>query len=267
MNIVCFGAHPDDGDIFAGGTCIKWAAQGHRVLVMSLTNGDKGHHKLGGAELAAMRRSEVEEAARRGGYDCAVLDIPDGELVPSLALRETIVARLRKFEADIVLCHRPNDYHPDHRYAGLAVQDAAYMVIVPKFCPDVPALRKNPVFLYLWDEFKKPYAFQPDVVVEVDSVMARKWQLLDAMESQMYEWLPWVDGVLDSVPSEPDERRQWLRTTWTAFLKRPAASSQEAIKRWYGETQAAGIQFVEAFEICEYGRQPSEEELRELFPF
>lgn len=267
MNIVCIGAHPDDCEVFAGGTGVKWARLGHRVLFVSLTNGDVGHHEMAGGTLARRRAAEAHLAAERAGVLDLVLDIHDGELEPSLSLRKRVVEIIREFDANIVLTHRPNDYHPDHRYTSMVVQDAAFMVTVPHFCPAVPALRKNPVFLFLMDSFTKPTPFEPDVAIDVTGVMDVKWAMLDAMESQMYEWLPWLEGTLDSVPRDKAQRLDWLRRTWEPFFLQPAQMARAAIDRWYGPDKAEAVRYVEPFEICEYGHQPSDEEISRLFPF
>src|SRR5438093_2882671 len=203
LRIIAFGAHPDDCDQKAGGTAAKWAAQGHQVKFVAVTNGDAGHQTEGGGALARRRRAEAAEAARRFGiveYD--TLDNHDGQLVPSVDVREQVIRKIRQWRADIVLAPRPNDYHPDHRYTGVLVQDAAYMVVVPNVTPDTPPLRKNPVFLYYEDRFQKPAPFRPDVVIAIDDVWDKKVAGLDAHVSQVYEWLPWVDGKLDSVPKD-----------------------------------------------------------------
>ncbi|MCX5758826.1 MAG: PIG-L family deacetylase [Candidatus Hydrogenedentes bacterium] len=267
MNIVVVGAHPDDSEVFAGGACVKWARLGHRVLMVSLTNGDVGHHEMAGGPLAKRRADEARLSAERAGVRDLVLDYHDGELEPTLPLRKRVVEILRECEADIVLTHRPNDYHPDHRYTSVVVQDAAFMVTVPHFCPSVPALRKNPVFLYLMDSFQKPTPFRPDIAVDVTGVMDTKWSMLDAMESQMYEWLPWLDGTLHTVPSGAAARRSWLERTWAPFFEEPARQGREALEKWYGKAVAAKARYAELFEICEYGHQPSDEEIRRLFPF
>ena len=170
---------------------------------MSVTNGDIGHHQLAGAILARRRTAEVKKCAEILGIETEVLDIHDGELMPTLENRRTITRKIREWQADVVISPRPNDYHPDHRYTAILVQDAAFMVIVPSFCPDVPALRKNPVFLYCQDSFKKPNPFEPDVVVPIDSVIDQKVACIDALESQFYEWNPWLFGYLlnQSVPA------------------------------------------------------------------
>lgn len=267
MNVVCIGAHPDDCEVHAGGTCIKWARHGARVVMVSLTNGDIGHFSMSGGGLARRRAAEASLAAERGGCRDMVLGHHDGELQPTLELRRQIVRIIREAKADVVLTHRPNDYHPDHRYASMAVQDSAFMVTVPHFCPEVPHLERNPVFLYMMDSFRKPTPFQPDIAVDVSDVMDTKWEMLDAMESQMYEWLPWLRGMLDEVPHEHAERRAWLKKTWDSYFLAPADAARAALGRWYGTRRAKTIQYAELFEICEYGHQPSPEEIVHLFPF
>jgi len=267
MNIVCISAHPDDCEVYAGGVSVKWARLGHRVLLVSLTNGDVGHHAMAGGPLARRRAAEACLAAERAGALSLVLDIHDGELEPTLELRKRVVRIIRENEANIVLTHRPNDYHPDHRYTSTVVQDAAFMVTVPHFCPSAPALRKNPVFVFLMDTFKTPAPFRADVAVDVTDVMDVKWSMLDAMESQMYEWLPWLDGTLETVPKEEGARLEWLKRTWNPFFLQPAQIARKAVEKWYGPDRVKTARYVEPFEICEYGHQPSEEEIAVLFPF
>ena len=263
LHVIAFGAHPDDCDIRAAGTAAKFRALGAQVKFVSVTNGDAGHQSMGGGMLAKRRRAEAEESGRRLGITYEVLDNHDGELLPTLAVREQIIRRIRQWNADFVLAPRPNDYHPDHRYTGVLVQDAAYMVVVPNICPDTPALRKNPVFLYYEDRFQKPAPFRPDVAIGIDDVFDLKVSALDAHVSQVYEWLPWVDGKLDTVPKDPAERKRWLAASYTRELD-PAV--RRALVKWYGPERGAKIVHAEAFEVCEYGRQPSEEDLRQLFP-
>ena len=175
LRVIVFGAHPDDCDMDAGGTAALWAAKGHQVKCVSVTNGDAGHQSEGGGALARRRRAEAQEAGRRLGIaEYEVLDNHDGELEPTLAVRQEVIRRIRRWNADVVIAPRPNDYHPDHRYTGVLVQDTAYMVMVPNVCPDTPPLRKNPVFLYSQDHFQRPNPFRPDVAVAIDSVIERR---------------------------------------------------------------------------------------------
>src|ERR1700704_2176760 len=187
VRVIAFGAHPDDCDLGAGGLAAKYARLGFKVKFVSLTNGDAGHQTQGGEELAKRRRAEAQEAGRRIGIEYEVLDNHDGKLLPTLDVREQVIREIRQWKADVVIGPRPNDYHPDHRYTGVLVQDAAYMVTVPFFCPDVPALKKNPAFFYFPDHFQKPNPFKPDVIVSVDEAMEKKLDALAVMESQFYE--------------------------------------------------------------------------------
>ena len=264
LNVIAFGAHPDDCDIRAGGTAAKYAALGHRVRFVAVTNGDAGHQTEGGGALAARRRAEAQEAGRRIGIEYVVLDNHDGELLPSVDVREQIIRQIRQWNADLVLAPRPNDYHPDHRYTGVLVQDAAYMVVVPNIATDTPALRKNPVFMYFQDGFQRPNPFSPDVAVSIDDVIDKKIDMLDAHVSQMYEWLPWVAGDLESVPKGAAERKKWLRD---ARAGQPTPAVRAALAKWYGPENAKAVRHAEAFEICEYGTRPDEALIRKLFPF
>lgn len=264
LRIIAIGAHPDDCDIKSAGTAIKFAKAGHMVKFLSVTNGDAGHQSIGGGMLAKRRYAETQESMRRSGIaEYQVLDNHDGELTPNVEVRKQVIAAIRKWNADIVLSPRPNDYHPDHRYTGVLVQDAAYMVVVPNVVPDVPPLKKNPIFVYYQDQFQKPAPFRPDVAVSIDDVWETKLNVLDAHTSQFYEWLPWVDGTLDKVPADKAERKQWL----SHWRSRPhTAAVRDALNLRYGAGAADKIKQVETFELCEYGRQPSLDELRSIFP-
>jgi LmbE family N-acetylglucosaminyl deacetylase len=263
VRVIAFGAHPDDCDIRAAGTAALFHAAGAAVKFVSVTNGDAGHQTLHGVPLAARRLAEAKESARRLGIEYEVLDNHDGELLPTLEVRRQIIRLIRQWNADIVLAPRPNDYHPDHRYTGVLVQDAAYMVVVPNLLPEVPALRKNPVFLYYEDTFQRPNPFRPDIAVDIDSVIDKKIDALDSHVSQFYEWLPWVDGKLADVPANPAERKAWLKRARTRAINPQVRAS---LIKWYGSQKGNAAKYYEAFEICEYGVQPDEARIRQLFP-
>ena len=265
VRVIAFGAHPDDCDLGAGGLAAKYAALGLKVKFVSLTNGDAGHQTQGGEALAKRRRAEAQEAGRRIGIEYEVLDNHDGKLLPTLDVREQVIREIRQWKADVVIGPRPNDYHPDHRYTGVLVQDASYMVSVPNIVKDTPPLLRNPVFLYYSDRFTRPQPFRPDIVVSIDDVFQKKIDMLDAHVSQFYEWLPWTAGNLDQVPKDAIERKKWLAAQ-PMVVRKAAPEWQVTLEKRYG-TEGTSIQHVEAFEITEYGRQPSEEEIRRLFPF
>ncbi len=263
LRIIMIGAHPDDCDQDAGGTAILLSSMGHAVKFVSVTNGDAGHQSQGGGILAKRRTAEAQEAGRRFGVTYDVLDNHDGELLPSLEVRLQIIRKIREWNADIVVAPRPNDYHPDHRYTGVLVQDAAYMVAVPNVAADTPPLKKNPVFLYFQDFFERPNPFRPDIAVDITPVFDQKINGLDAHTSQVYEWLPWIGGYIDQVPQNAADRKKWLMTNRMIKITPEVRKSLEA---WYGKEKAVQIKHAEAFEICEYGARPSEDDIRRLFP-
>jgi LmbE family N-acetylglucosaminyl deacetylase len=264
LRVLAIGAHPDDCDIKFGGTAALFAQMGHVVKFLSVTNGDAGHHEMGGGPLARRRFLETQESLKRLGIEeYQVLDNHDGELTPSIEIRRQIIRAIREWKADIVITHRTNDYHPDHRNTGILVQDAAYMVVVPNVVSGTPALVKNPVFLYYSDNFQQPNKFTPDIVVDIDSTYEKKIDGMDAHVSQFYEWLAFVDGRLAEVPKDPKARREWLKS------RRPFGISPVAravAEKWYGREHAARIKYAESFEIGEYGRRPGDEEIKRLFP-
>ncbi|MHC4425385.1 MAG: PIG-L deacetylase family protein [Planctomycetota bacterium] len=269
LRIIAFGAHPDDCEIRAGGSAAMWVAQGHHVKFISTTNGDIGHWKMAGGPLAKRRTKEVEEAAEILGIETQVLDIHDGELMPTLENRKTFVRLIREWKADIVLAPRTNDYHPDHRYTGVLVQDAAYMVICPFICPDVPHLKTNPVFLYFSDRFQKPNPFEPSLVVAIDEVIEKKLDAMATLESQFVEG--GVSGHEGLIPKNEAERaaaRRRVRERFRGRFESTANKYREKLIELYGEDKGKKVRYAEAFEVCEYGRRPSANELKtKLFPF
>jgi N-acetylglucosamine malate deacetylase 1 len=268
LRIVVFGAHPDDAELRAGGVGALWAAAGHHVQLVSVTNGDIGHFAIAGGPLAQRRTAEVRAASKILGTTSLVLDNHDGELMPTLENRRLLTGVIRRWNADIVISHRPNDYHPDHRYVGVLVQDCAYMVGVPFFCPDVPPLAKNPVFLYSQDGFQRPNPFRADIVVAIDRVIEKKLDALVGLESQFVE-----GGALGkpnpalSDPAGHEKRRQEVRTAFRRRCAATASQYREKLIAAYGPEAGRQVQYAEAFEICEYGRQPTAQEIRRLFPF
>lgn len=263
LRIIMIGAHPDDCDIKGGGTAALFAKMGHAVKFVSVTNGDAGHQNEGGGMLAKRRMAETQEVARLLGITYEVLDHHDGELLPTLPIRLEIIRKIRDWNADVVIAPRPNDYHPDHRYTGILVQDAAYMVGVPNVAADTPPLRKNPVFLYFQDHFQKPNPFQPEIAIDITETFDQKIDALNAHESQVYEWLPWIGGYADQVPENKADRKEWLAKQ---RMMKITPEVRDALEKWYGKEQAAQVKHAEAFEICEYGTQPSDEEIGRLFP-
>ena len=265
IKVIAFGAHPDDCDFRAGGTAILFAQMGHRVKLVSMTDGSKGHHILTTAQTDSAHKAEMKSVAELIGVEYICLDYPDGELTPTVDKRLEVIRLICDWEADIVITHRPNDYHPDHRYTSAIVQDAAYMISVPRMVPEGKPLLKAPVFLYLPDRFTKPTPFSPDIVIDITPVAEKKIDIFDAHPSQVYGWMPWNGGYEDKVPEDPADRRQYIDDY---FMNRfgDMAYYREAALKWYSPEQLANSRYAEAFEICEYGHIPTRDEIKQLFP-
>jgi|SwirhisoilCB2_FD_contig_51_4653195_length_1046_multi_2_in_0_out_0_1 LmbE family N-acetylglucosaminyl deacetylase len=268
LNIIVFGAHPDDAEYRGAGVAMKWAKLGHHVKFVSATNGDIGHWQMAGGPLALRRKNEVLAVARKLGVTTDVLDIHDGEILPTLENRRTFTRLIREWNADIVIANRPNDYHPDHRYTSILVQDSAYMVGVPFFVSSVPPLKRNPVFLYTSDRFQRPNPFRADIAVGIDDVIEPTLDALLLMESQLQEG--GADGHAGLYPDDEagrQRRRQEVRATLARRYAAQADNSRDTLAKFYGPERARAVHYAQAFEICEYGRQPSQDEVKQMFPF
>lgn len=264
LHVIIIGAHPDDPDE-AGGTAYKWAKLGYDVLMVSLTNGDAGHQSIKAQELAKIRREEARKAGAVIGVRYITLDNHDGQLMPTYENRLQVIKLIREQKADLVIYPRPYDYHPDHRYTGVLVNDAAYMVTVPAILPEVPFLPKNPVFLYTCDGFTHPEPFKADVCVDIDDVIEKKMDMYHQHKSQFYEWIPFNEGILDQVPASDTDRRAWLgkerKSLWDA---EPFRSKLIEI---YGVERGSKIKYCEAFQDSEYGTRLTKENISYYFPF
>ncbi len=263
LRVMCFGAHPDDCDLRCGGMAMMYRALGHQVKFVSVTNGDTGHHEMGGGPLARRRYAETQASAAVADIEYEVLDIHNGELQPDLPTRKMIVRAIREFQPDLVICHRANDYHPDHRAVGVLVQDAIFQVTLPNFLPLTPELDGSPVLGYAYDYFTDPTPYIPTVAIDTDEVFERKIDMVHCHESQMYEWL--ARGV--EVPEGDEERRAWLAERQYARFGEVANRFRDCLVKWYGEERGNTIRTAETVMISEYGRRVPEDEMRTYFPF
>lgn len=274
LKIMMIGAHPDDCDFRCGGLALKYARAGHKVKFLAMCNGDGGHHVMPPKKIAARRRQESLSVARFAGIEYDVWeDSSDCVLTADLNARARLVRDIRNFAPDLIFCSRPNDYHADHRNASLLVQDASYLLVVPHYCPDAPAMKQTPPILYFYDHFQNP-PFKADVAISIDDVIDDKFKMLSLHESQVYEWLPYTKGTLDSVPEGEEARLNWLHEPRIprdgtpldeAIVNRnliavqceyreakPAAVHRNKLIERYGEA-GKNVLFAEVFGICEYG--------------
>lgn len=280
LKVMMIGAHPDDCDFLCGGLALKYSRAGHKVKFLSMCNGDGGHHVLSPEEIRIRRRKESLAVAKFAGIEYDVWDDShDCELIADLDSRARLVRDIRRFAPDIIFCHRPNDYHADHRNSSILVQDASYLLIVPHYCPDVPAMKKMPVIMYFIDYFQNP-PFKGDVPVSIDDVIEDKFKLLALHESQVYEWLPYTQGILDTVPESAEERFEWLhqpriprdgtpideKILFSPIsghqneyrYAKPAVLYRDKLIERYGE-KGKNVLFAEVFGLCEYGSPLNDE--------
>ena len=266
LRIIAFGAHPDDAELKASGVAAQWAAQGHKVKFVAMTNGDVGHFEMAGGPLAKRRKAEVAECARILGIETEVLDIHDGELTPTLENRKTVARLIREWQADIVMGHRPYDYHPDHRYTGVLLDDSAVVVVAPFFVPDTPATPRNPVYMYYSDGFQQPTPFNPTVVVSIDDVAEKKWRCVSAMPSQFGDKDSWQGRTLPNIPAGDREREAHLLNIVKSRNEAVANQYRDRLIAAYGKERGEKVKYAEAFQISQYGRQASADELKGMFP-
>jgi len=266
LRIIAFGAHPDDAELKFAGTATLFAAQGAKVKLVALTNGDVGHFSQAGGPLAQRRKAEVEACHKMLGVDTDVLDIHDGELMPDLETRKKVANLIREWQADIVLSHRPWDYHPDHRAVGKLAEDAAVVVAAPYFAPYTPPTKGNPIFLFYSDQFKKPYPFDPILAVGFDEVAQKKWDCISALPSQFGDADSWQARYGRNVPTDEAGRKAYLIEGVKQRSADVANQYRNLLVQLYGEQRGRAIKYAEAFELNQYGANATQDQLKGMFP-
>ncbi len=267
LRLLILGAHPDDAEFHAGGLAAIYREAGNVVKMVSVTDGGAGHFRISGPELTEIRRAEARAAGAVIGATYEVWDFPDGRLQATIEVRERIIRELRTFRPDLVLTHRQNDYHPDHRAVGQAVQDASYLVTVPPICPDVPILRRDPVVGYLPDLFTRPAPIRGDVVVDVTDRLETIVRMMAAHRSQFFEWLPYNDNRQDEVPESEADKVAWLRRRYETKIAPYAQRYRGELVAEYGAQAGLSIAWCEVFEISEYATPLDSAARRRLFWF
>jgi N-acetylglucosamine malate deacetylase 1 len=266
LRVIAFGAHPDDAELKFAGTGALFAAQGAKVKLVALTNGDVGHFSMAGGPLAQRRKAEVEACHKMLGVDTDVLDIHDGELMPDLETRKKVANLIREWQADIVLSHRPWDYHPDHRAVGKLAEDAAVVVAAPYFAPYTPPTKGNPIFLFYSDNFKKPYPFDPILAVGFDDVAQKKWDCISSLPSQFGDADSWQARYGRNVPTDEAGRKAYLIEGVKQRSADVANQYRNLLVQLYGEQKGRAIKYAEAFELNQYGTNATQDQLKGMFP-
>lgn len=258
VRILLLGAHPDDAEFFAGGFLAKHASLGSKLRLISVTDGRSGHQSIPDEKLISIRRQEAAQSGHAIGAEYLTWDFPDGYLTPSQEVRHRIIAEIRSFQPDLVLTHRTCDYHPDHRAVAQAVQDASYLVTVPKIVAEVPALRRDPIVAYMVDLFTRPVPLRADFVFDATPFLDKVVDMLACHTSQVFDWLPYNQCVLDQVPAKNPKRRAWLQD-WFLGMAQPR-------QRFWQAAWGRVPELIEAFEISEYAGRLSQEQKDRLFP-
>lgn len=267
LRLLALVAHPDDAEIHSGGLATIYRQLGHVVKFVSITNGEAGHFEQGGQPLVDRRRLEAEESARLIGAEAEVWNNPDGQLLPTLDVRWQVIREIRRFKPDLLLTHRPNDYHPDHRAVGHLVRDASFLVTVPNVASDVPALQRDPVVLYMADRFTSPSPLRPDVVIDITAQVDTVVNMLACHASQFFEWLPYNKGILGEVPRGDAGRLRWLKAMFIERLKPLADRYRDELVATYGAERGGAIQTAEVYEASEYAAPLDAAARAHLFPF
>jgi len=265
LKLLILGAHPDDAEFHAGGLATRYREAGHVVKMVSVTDGGAGHHRLPPTELIAVRREEARAAGKVIGAEYVTWDFADGRLLPTLELREAIIREIRTYMPDLVLTHRINDYHPDHRAVGQAVQDASYMVTVPLVATDTPALRRDPVVAYMPDLFTRPNPLRPDIVLDVSGQIDSILAMLACHKSQVFDFLPYNGNVEPPVPADQAARMLWLQEWFDQHTGGRADFFREALIDTYGASHGSQVKYTEVFEISEYAAGVSPQQRKRLF--
>jgi LmbE family N-acetylglucosaminyl deacetylase len=266
LRLLVLGAHPDDAEYHAGGLATVYRRLGHVVKLVSVTDGSSGHHVRPPEEMIGLRRAEAAAAGAVIGATYITWDFPDGTLEPNLDVRWRIIREIREFRPDLVLTHRTCDYHPDHRAVGQAVQDASYLVTVPNVLREVPALRRDPVVAYLPDLFTRPAPLRPDVVLDVADHLSTIARMLACHRTQLFEWLAYEEDILDTVPADEAGKQAWVEQWVDRHIAPRAERFRGELTKAIGKEQADALKFIELYEISEYARQPTNEQIARLFP-
>lgn len=207
--VLVIGAHPDDAELYAGGTIANWLSSGAVVGFLILTDGRLGSHDpaIDPAEVAVTRLAEAKAAARILGVDEIVFGgSADGNLEHSReAATELVAATIRGFRPDIVIGHDPwrlYELHPDHRAAGFATTDGA---IGAREWNAFPSLRERGLAPHRAKELWLMGTTQPDVYIDIEAALPKKLDALAAHESQfahLDDWREKVEGWARQVGAE-----------------------------------------------------------------
>jgi len=121
--------------------------------------------------------------------------------------------------------------------------------------------------MYMSDRFTSPNPYEADIAIDVTDTIEKRIDMYDCHVSQVYEWLPYNGNRLDQVPKDPQERREWMGKSRRAGSARDVERYKDLLIEYYGEAKYPEIKYADTLQVSEYGRRPSRDELKKIFPF
>ena len=221
LDILAFGAHPDDVELGCGGTLLSAIAEGKKVGVIDLTKGE-----LGTRGTTSQRLKEAQLASEVLGLTIREnLGMADGFFLNDKAHQFAIIETIRRFQPSIIFCNAPEDRHPDHGRAASLVEDAAFLAGLTKIQTThngvaQAAWRPTQVFHYIQSR-----SLTPNFVVDISAHMEKKMESILAHSSQFYD---------------PNSNEPETFISGTAFLEFVKGRAKEL-------GQQIGVQYAEGF--------------------
>lgn len=198
MKILVVCAHPDDAEISCGGTLAKYVRQGQEVSILHACTGDKGHKEIMPQELGPMRCREGQLAGAVIGAKVTCLGFPDAGIFYTEENVKVFTEAIRREAPDVMLTHTPDDYHLDHAAVSRLAVDASFLVSVPHYAMETPAMDRVPQIYFM-----EPYTginFVPTEFVDITETLEQKLAMMKKHESQTV-WLREHDDldILDMI--------------------------------------------------------------------
>lgn len=178
LDILAFGAHPDDIELGCGGTIIKHIDKGQKVGIIDLTSGD-----LGTRGTPEIRLQEAKAASDLMGLSVREnLNFSDGFFINDDAHKMQLVKVIRKYQPDIVIANAPSDRHPDHGRASQLTIDACFLSGLEKIDTQQDVWRPKSIYHYI--QFNN---INPDFVVDISEYFDKKIEVIKQYKSQFYD--------------------------------------------------------------------------------
>jgi LmbE family N-acetylglucosaminyl deacetylase len=205
MNILAIGAHPDDIEFLCAGTLALYAKEGHNIYIAVATNGNVGSPTLGKKEISKIRKNECVESCKIINAKLIWMDFDDEWLYDTPSSRLVFIDAIREAKADIVFIHNKNDYHPDHRNAGMIAEDSKIPVSVKLVKSTHNHLKNIPHFFYM--DSIGGSGFEPEHYVDIASVIDIKIQMIECHKSQN----DWLMELFNDTPSNMMKKQSSFR--------------------------------------------------------